>query len=168
MLPAGLAGSSRRGSNPGNRNRTAEDAKHTQNIPVRTQHCVSVSWWQAPLSVIGPTSQLDNRRAGEDRRGETACCPARSVTSGDPMRLKSVEVRGQTWAVSRKPSAVIIVSTESAIGLRLTANRSGVFLMPYPTVAVSCKLSAVSPPCRALTSLRNMGSVPRRSCVPYR
>jgi hypothetical protein len=57
-------------------------------------------------------------------------------------------------------SAVIIVTTESAFGLRRTANRSGVFLRPYQTEAVSCKLSAVSSPCRALTSLRNMGSVP--------
>jgi len=57
-------------------------------------------------------------------------------------------------------SAVIIVSTEAAIGLRLTANRSGVFLIPYPTEAVSCKLSAVSFPCRASTSLGKVGSAP--------
>jgi hypothetical protein len=35
---------------------------------------------------------------------EAACRPAFSATSGDPMRLKSVEIRGRPEAVSRQPS----------------------------------------------------------------
>jgi hypothetical protein len=58
---------------------------------------------------------------------EAACRPVFSTTSGDPARLKSVEIRGQPQAVSRKSSAVLTacrpMSAATICGLRWQQRR---------------------------------------------
>jgi hypothetical protein len=51
---------------PGNRHRTAKDAKRIKDIFVRTRLCDFVPWWLTPISVLGALSVLTGPSAGLD------------------------------------------------------------------------------------------------------